>query len=76
MIRGREVSARSRGVYRNGAASVSGHPAISVPCGFGNGDRWPVGLMLHGRPLEEALLYRIAHAYEQSTDWRLRQPPL
>ena len=76
VIRGREVSARSRGVYRNGVASVTGHPAISVPCGFGNGGRWPVGLMLHGRPLEEGLLYRVAHAYEQSADWRLRQPPL
>ncbi|MCH7807113.1 MAG: hypothetical protein IH995_08235, partial [Proteobacteria bacterium] len=36
IIRGREVSARSRAVYRNGVGSVSGHPALSVPCGFGN----------------------------------------
>lgn len=76
LIRGREVSARSRAVYRNGLTSVSGHPAISVPCGFGNGGRWPIGLMLHGRPLEEGLLYRVAYAYEQATEWHRRHPDL
>ncbi len=72
LIRGREVQSRSRGVYRNGVASVAGHPALSLPCGFGNEGRWPIGLMLHGRPLEEALLYRVAFAYEQASDWHLR----
>ena len=76
VIRGREVSARSRAVYRNGVASVAGHPALSVPCGFGMGDTLPIGLMLHGRPLEEALLYRVAYAYEQATEWHLRHPDL
>ena len=76
IIRGREVSARSRAVYRNGVGSVSGHPVLSVPCGFGNEGRWPIGLMLHGRPLEEGLLYRVAYAYEQSTEWHLRHPEL
>ena len=76
VIRGREVSSRSRAVYRNGVASVAGHPALSVPCGFGKDDTLPIGLMLHGRPLEEALLYRAAYAYEQATGWHLRHPPL
>ena len=76
LIRGRELPARSRAVYRNGLTSVSGHPAISVPCGFGNEGRWPIGLMLHGRPLEEGLLYRVAYAYEQATEWHLRHPEL
>lgn len=31
-------------------ASLSGQPALSVPCGFGLGDRLPVGLTLQGRP--------------------------
>lgn len=76
VIRGREVPARSRAVYRNGLASVAGHPALSVPCGFGMNDTLPIGLMLHGRPLEEALLYRVAYAYEQATPWHHRHPGL
>jgi aspartyl-tRNA(Asn)/glutamyl-tRNA(Gln) amidotransferase subunit A len=76
VIRGREVPARSRAVHRNGLASLVGHPALSVPCGFGMGETLPIGLMLHGRPLEEALLYRVAYAYEQATEWHVRHPAL
>lgn len=75
-IRGRVAPARSRAVYRNSMASLIGHPEISVPCGFGLDDTFPIGLMLHGRPLDEALLYRIGYAYEQATDWHKRRPPL
>jgi aspartyl-tRNA(Asn)/glutamyl-tRNA(Gln) amidotransferase subunit A len=49
---------------------------VSVPCGFGMGDTLPIGLMLHGRPLAEALLYRVAYAYEQATEWHVRHPAL
>ena len=73
-IRGRVVPARSRAVWRNGMASVCGHPAVSVPCGFGNDDKWPIGLMLHGQRLQEPLLYRVAYAYEQATEWHTRHP--
>ena len=76
VVRGRTVPARSRAVYRNALASICGQPAISVPCGFGNNDRWPIGLMLHARELREALLYRIAWAYEQATPWHKRHPNL
>jgi aspartyl-tRNA(Asn)/glutamyl-tRNA(Gln) amidotransferase subunit A len=53
----------------------TGQPSISVPCGFG-ADHMPVGLMLTGRPFEEALLCRMAHAYEQATSWHTMWPPL
>lgn len=76
VIRGRVASARSRAVYRNAMASLTGHPAVSVPCGFGLGDTFPIGLMLHGRPLAEALLYRVAYAYEQATQWYKQRPTL
>ncbi|MGH0032715.1 MAG: amidase [Myxococcota bacterium] len=46
------------------------HPALSVPCGTVDG--LPVGMMLVGRHLDEATLYRIAHAFERSGDWRER----
>jgi len=76
VIRGRVAPARSRAVYRNAFASLTGHPELSVPCGFGLGGTFPIGLMLHGRPQEEALLYRVGHAYEQATDWHRRRPAL
>lgn len=76
VIRGRQALARSRAAYRNALASLTGHPAVSVPCGFGMGNTFPIGLMLHGRSLEEALVYRVAYAYEQATEWHVRHPPL
>ena len=75
-IRGKKWPARSRATYRNGLASVCGHPAVSVPCGFGNNGRWPIGIMLHGKHLSEPLLYRVAYAYEQATEWHTRHPDL
>ena len=79
VIRDRELTARprpSRATHLNSIASVTGYPALSVPCGFAMGDRLPVGLQLMGRPLEEPLIYRVAYAYEQATEWHLRHPPI
>ena len=50
-------------------------PAVSIPCGF-TGHGLPVSLMLGGRHFGEAALLRVAHAYEQATDWHTRRPPL
>jgi amidase len=44
---------------------LTGHPAISIPCGEVDG--LPVGMMLVGRHFDEATIYRAAHAYEQAT---------
>ncbi len=44
---------------------VTGHPAISVPCGQSDG--LPIGLMIIGRHFDECSLLRVAHAYEQAT---------
>jgi Asp-tRNA(Asn)/Glu-tRNA(Gln) amidotransferase A subunit family amidase len=56
-------------------ASLAGAPALSVPCGFTT-TGLPIGLQVIGRPFEEATILRIAHAYEQATEWRRRRPPL
>ncbi len=79
IIRGRELTARprpSRATHLNTIASITGLPALSVPCGFALADRLPVGLQLMGRPLEEPLMYRVAYAYEQATNWHRRHPPI
>ena len=55
--------------------NATGVPAISLPCGFTSAGL-PVGLQLVGRPFDEALVLRAAHAYEQATQWHLRQPPV
>ena len=47
---------------------VSGHPAMSVPCGMSDG--LPVGMMLVGRRYEESTIYRAAGAFESVGDWR------
>jgi amidase len=47
--------------------NVTGHPAISVPCGMADGR--PIGLMLVGRGYDEATIYRAAAAFEGSGDW-------
>jgi Asp-tRNA(Asn)/Glu-tRNA(Gln) amidotransferase A subunit family amidase len=46
---------------------VTGHPAMSIPCGLSDGR--PVGLMLIGKHCNESTIYRAAYAYEQSRDW-------
>jgi aspartyl-tRNA(Asn)/glutamyl-tRNA(Gln) amidotransferase subunit A len=55
--------------------NLAGIPAISVPCGFSYGGL-PIGLQLIGRPFEEDIVLRGAHAYEQATEWRLKKPNL
>lgn len=49
--------------------NVSGHPAISIPCGFGDGMR-PIGLMLVAKHWQESTLYRAADAFERAVNWQ------
>ena len=52
---------------------LAGVPAICLPCGFTR-DGLPLSIQFSGRPLSEAMLCRIAHAYEQATGWHTRHP--
>ena len=47
---------------------ITHHPAMSIPCGMVDG--LPVGLMLVGKHFDEMTIYRAAHAFEQSADWK------
>jgi amidase len=47
---------------------VTGHPAMTVPCGLVSG--LPVGLMLVGNDYCEATIYKAAAAYEADCDWK------
>ncbi len=48
--------------------NLAGLPAISFPCGFSTAGT-PIGLQVVGKPFEESIILRIAHAYQQLTDW-------
>jgi aspartyl-tRNA(Asn)/glutamyl-tRNA(Gln) amidotransferase subunit A len=50
-----------------------GVPALSLPCGFDKNGA-PIGLQLVGRPFDEALLYRVGHAYQGATDFHQKVP--
>ncbi len=58
------------------AANLAGICGISIPCGFANieGKQLPIGLQLLGKPFDETNLLKIAHAYEQSTEWHKARP--
>ena len=73
-----QEDARSRisGVRNfTGAFNVANLPALSIPCGF-TGDNLPLSLQLVGKPMSDGLLMRVAHTYQQATDWHRRRPPL
>jgi aspartyl-tRNA(Asn)/glutamyl-tRNA(Gln) amidotransferase subunit A len=52
-----------------------GNPALVVPMGF-NAGGLPLSLQIAARPFEEDVLVAVGDAYQQSTDWHLRVPPL
>jgi len=54
--------------------NLTGFPALSIPCGFSKGGL-PIGMQLVGRPFGESVLLRVAHQYQQETDWHRRSPP-
>jgi Asp-tRNA(Asn)/Glu-tRNA(Gln) amidotransferase A subunit family amidase len=55
--------------------NLANTPALSINCGFTAGDL-PIGLQIAGKPFDEETVLRVAHAYEQATDWHTRRPPI
>jgi amidase len=54
--------------------NATGTPTVTLPCGFTDDGR-PVAFQLAGAHGAEAKLLRVAHAYQQITDWHTRRPP-
>jgi aspartyl-tRNA(Asn)/glutamyl-tRNA(Gln) amidotransferase subunit A len=54
-------------------ANLTGIPAISVPCGFSS-ENLPIGFQLVGPWLGDEQLLKVAHAYQNATDWHKRTP--
>jgi len=55
--------------------NLAGICGLSLPCGFDEGGL-PIGMQVMGPPFGEGTVLRVAHAYEQATDWYTRHPPL
>ncbi|MDR7544887.1 MAG: amidase [Armatimonadota bacterium] len=71
----RRPEAHRRGVNASFTApfNLTGHPALSVPCGI-SATGLPMGLQIVGRRYDEGRLLRLAHAYEQATPWHTLRP--
>jgi len=52
--------------------NLAGNPAIAIPGGFVNG--LPIGFQLIAPHLGEELMFKVAHAYEQKTEWHTMHP--
>lgn len=63
-----EVFARAFEMLENTCPfDVTGHPAMAIPCGKGDG--LPISMMLVGKAYDEATIYRAADAYASAVDW-------
>jgi aspartyl-tRNA(Asn)/glutamyl-tRNA(Gln) amidotransferase subunit A len=67
------VAAAQRLTANTAPFNLTGLPAISIPCGFTQ-TGLPIGLQLAAGPWREALLLRVARAYERATPWHERLP--
>ena len=55
--------------------TTTGHPAISVPCGF-TPDGLPVGVQIVGRHQDDLGVLQLAYAFEQATEFWKHRPPV
>ena len=56
-------------------ANLAGVPGLAFPAGF-DSNGLPIGMQLMGPHFGEEVLFRVAHAFQQVTDWHTRKPAL
>jgi Asp-tRNA(Asn)/Glu-tRNA(Gln) amidotransferase A subunit family amidase len=74
-INGKPLDNYTQWFFLTYGISVTGLPAISVPCGFTQGGL-PVGLQIVGRRRQEAAVLTAAAAFERAAPWSDRIPPV
>jgi aspartyl-tRNA(Asn)/glutamyl-tRNA(Gln) amidotransferase subunit A len=55
--------------------NLAGTCGVSLPCGF-DANGMPIGLQVMGPAFGEEQVLRVAHAYEQATDWHTQKTAL
>ena len=66
---------RTYGRQARAPFNLTGSPAISIPTGYSSSGM-PLSMQIVGKPFQEAMIYRVAHAYERATEWTKRRPVL
>lgn len=74
-INGRTAEHYTQWFFLTYGITVTGLPAISVPCGFTKSGL-PVGLQIVGRRRQEAAVLRAAAAFEAAAPWADKIPPI
>jgi len=74
-INGQPMKNYQEWLYLTYAITMTGLPAISIPCGF-TSEGLPVGLQIVGRRLAETTVLKAAAAYEAITPWKDKRPPV
>ncbi len=72
-VGGTQEGSRAAGTRLTRPLNASGHPALSVCCGFDNAGM-PVGLQIAGKFWDEATVLQAGYAYEQATEWHKKRP--
>lgn len=55
--------------------SASGHPSMTLPCGFDRSGM-PIGLQLVGAHGQEARLFAVGRLFQEHSDWHQKHPPI
>jgi amidase len=74
-INGKPLDNYTQWFFLTYGITLTGLPAISVPCGF-TASGLPVGLQIVGRRRQEAAVLRAAAAFEAAAPWRECIPPV
>jgi aspartyl-tRNA(Asn)/glutamyl-tRNA(Gln) amidotransferase subunit A len=56
-------------------ANLAGIPGLAFPTGFDSGGL-PIGMQLMGKHFDEKTIIKLAHVFQQHTDWHLKTPVL
>jgi aspartyl-tRNA(Asn)/glutamyl-tRNA(Gln) amidotransferase subunit A len=56
-------------------ANLAGVPGLAFPAGF-DSDGLPIGMQLMGKHFDEETLFKLAHVFQQHTDWHQKTPTL
>jgi amidase len=74
-INGQALANYTQWFFLTYAITLTGLPAISLPCGF-MADGLPVGLQIVGRRRQETAVLAAAAAFERAAPWTDRIPPV